>query len=974
MLSNTAYEVEVETKTRHEIEDKKQQLRQVVGGSYRDLISSADTIIDIAKSCDHLVGLVGDVQAGLGGLAGGLRERKTSTSEGESNTSYDRLYALGSRVKYLLDTPETIWGCLDSKDYLEASRRYVRSAEVHRALTGHSKHILARFPLLQHQWPLVKKFRSQIWDRAVDWLGSQGELSSEQLASTLLALSLLKPMDGAELLNTYLEARQRYIGQCLESAAAGNPDTDLDTLTVILGDVVVLVYRVVAQCGELFLQLPGVTAAPLLVKVLEQDDLGLQDLAFDTQAGPKSEAAAWKAVQAGVKDRLGTLSPQEVAAQCGAWLDRLSQHFRALGGRLLGSCSSGRDLLAAESGVQEALHAWQFQLDTDSAPAAAAGEPGSAAADAPPPTHALSWNDASQWVLGRPLGLWPLLLEHALVERAKELVARDFTTVVGEVTSLLGGALEEAEELPPAAPGSYQGLSWSDVVVLQPGTPPASAAAAGGAAGRRRRRGSRARRSSSGGAAAAGAGAAGAQAWLPQTERAVQVFDQQLGSALAAALDACYGAPNSSAGPAAEQALAAGAAGAGRKPSGGEYSAGRARVLEPFVQDRCTEAAQAIAAMLESRLGSLPDPPPPDTPSNVAASYAPTAQKTLLVGRFALAIAGRSTALRVILGPPEQWQQHAAGDAGGRGPSGSGSWGGLRLGLQAPSAGEQLLARRLGVGRGASGGLGGAPAPGAPQSAKLAEVQQRFRDLGLRAYSLWADWAAHGLSSALLSSLASDLALVADGPLRGWEETVVPPGAEGTPEAEGDLGGDAGDLGGPPAGEMRFWLPAAPSAAAMALAAGACREADNAGGHAVDEEAVSMLKWRLAGALLGALRSGLQPSGPLVGRGLSEKGVLQLLFDIRFLYDLLAGRGPVSITSSSADGPTGAASAVAARKRELSELEEELQALVDPIDWATYESYLYANKERFTARCQVCIYISLLVGLLGGGAYLVMVT
>ena len=26
---------------------------------------------------------------------------------------------------------------------------------------------------------------------------------------------------------------------------------------------------------------------------------------------------------------------------------------------------------------------------------------------------------------------------------------------------------------------------------------------------------------------------------------------------------------------------------------------------------------------------------------------------------------------------------------------------------------------------------------------------------------------------------------------------------------------------------------------------------------------------------------------------------------------------------------------------------------MDPIDWATYESYLYANKERFASRCQV---------------------
>ena len=71
-------------------------LCSLLAASHRDLISSADTIIDIAKSCDHLVSLVGDIQAGIGGLAGGLRERKTSTSEGEANTSYDRLY--GERV------------------------------------------------------------------------------------------------------------------------------------------------------------------------------------------------------------------------------------------------------------------------------------------------------------------------------------------------------------------------------------------------------------------------------------------------------------------------------------------------------------------------------------------------------------------------------------------------------------------------------------------------------------------------------------------------------------------------------------------------------------------------------------------------------------------------------------------------------------------------------------------------------------
>lgn len=124
------------------------------------------------------------------------------------------------------------------------------------------------------------------------------------------------------------------------------------------------------------------------------------------------------------------------------------------------------------------------------------------------------------------------------------------------------------------------------------------------------------------------------------------------------------------------------------------------------------------------------------------------------------------------------------------------------------------------------------------------------RSLGLQSYAIWANWAAQGVSSQLLASLRSDVALRADAPLRGWEETVV------SSEAGGDaaeelllLGGDAsrggggggasgragaaaggelaGEVGG--VGEMRFWLPAVPSPAAMEAAMGACREANHAG-------------------------------------------------------------------------------------------------------------------------------------------------
>jgi hypothetical protein len=37
-------------------------------------------------------------------------------------------------VKYLVDTPEKIWGCLDEHMYLEAAERYQRAREVHQLL------------------------------------------------------------------------------------------------------------------------------------------------------------------------------------------------------------------------------------------------------------------------------------------------------------------------------------------------------------------------------------------------------------------------------------------------------------------------------------------------------------------------------------------------------------------------------------------------------------------------------------------------------------------------------------------------------------------------------------------------------------------------------------------------------------------------------------------------------------------------
>jgi len=101
----------------------------------------------------------------------------------------------------------------------------------------------------------------------------------------------------------------------------------------------------------------------------------------------------------------------------------------------------------------------------------------------------------------------------------------------------------------------------------------------------------------------------------------------------------------------------------------------------------------------------------------------------------------------------------------------------------------------------------------------------------------------------------------------------------------------------------------------------------------------------------------------------SEKGVLQVLFDIRLLVDVLAGGpgasgggrsrgggssgggGDRSVAGAAAWAEAAAAAAAAAADAATAALVEEL----DPIDWATYESFLWRNERRAYHRCAVLL-------------------
>eukprot|EP00891_Asterochloris_glomerata_P007079 jgi/Astpho2/7079/Aster-x0305 len=149
------------------------------------------------------------------------------------------------------------------------------------------------------------------------------------------------------------------------------------------------------------------------------------------------------------------------------------------------------------------------------------------------------------------------------------------------------------------------------------------------------------------------------------------------------------------------------------------------------------------------------------------------------------------------------------------------------------------------------------------------------RQVSTASYETWATWAAAGLSLELAAALGKDPVFSATAVLKTWAETVV--------QQEADMGSGAV--------EMRFSLPAAASPAMLMLLLAACRELQRAGSFACSSTAVHLMSWELGRAIVAVLRMGLQPGG-LLANCLSEKGVLQLLFDVRFAQTVLASGKP----------------------------------------------------------------------------------
>nr|XP_020662380.1 conserved oligomeric Golgi complex subunit 1 [Pogona vitticeps] len=211
----------VERQLRAGIEGKREELRQMVGERYRDLIEAADTIAEMRLSAQHLLEAVQDLQQRRArGRSGAPAHPPAQRAAGRpAPESQERFYCLAAQIQLLLQIPEKIWSAMESSQYLYAAQLYLLCCHLHGLLqldTSGTRYspILARFPILARQVAAATHFRSTILQESKSLLKCQTVLD-QAVAEALCSAMLLEDSSPRQALADFLLARKSAVQQLL---------------------------------------------------------------------------------------------------------------------------------------------------------------------------------------------------------------------------------------------------------------------------------------------------------------------------------------------------------------------------------------------------------------------------------------------------------------------------------------------------------------------------------------------------------------------------------------------------------------------------------------------------------------------------------------------------------------------------------------------------------------------------------------
>ncbi|XP_059128029.1 conserved oligomeric Golgi complex subunit 1 [Peromyscus eremicus] len=420
----------LERQVRAEIEHKKEELRQMVGERYRDLIEAADTIGQMRRCAEGLVDAVRATDQYCARLrqAGSAAPRVPRAPQPQPAS--EKFYSMAAQIKLLLEIPEKIWSSMETSQHLQATQLYLLCCHLHSLLqldSSSSRYspILSRFPILIRQVAAASHFRSTILHESKMLLKCQN-VSDQAVAEALCSIMLLEESSPRQALTDFLMARKATIQKLLNQPHHGAG------IKAQICSLVELLATTLNQAHALFYTLPeGMLPDPslpcgLLFSTLEtitsQHPTGK---GFAVLHGEMRQCSRFRHLPASVMEfqpELRTLahpiSQEYLQDTLQKWIDMCNEDIKNGVTNLLLYVKSMKGL----AGIRDAI--WDL-LSNESA------------------SH--SWEVVCQRLLEKPLLFWEDLMQQLFLDRLQTLTREGFESISSSSKELLVSALQELE-------------------------------------------------------------------------------------------------------------------------------------------------------------------------------------------------------------------------------------------------------------------------------------------------------------------------------------------------------------------------------------------------------------------------------------------------------------------------------------------------------------------------------------------------
>ncbi|XP_051242796.1 conserved oligomeric Golgi complex subunit 1 isoform X2 [Dicentrarchus labrax] len=429
---NTEQIRRIERKVRGEIEQKKEELRQMVGERYRDLIDAADTIGEMRQCSESVVQSIQDMHQYCHRLKQGRASVGSSRQESQRQWQ-EKFYTMASQIKLLLEIPERIWSTMEASQYLQATQLYLLCCHLHSLLQleaatgGHYSPILARFPILVRQVATTGHFRSTILLDSRSLLRGRA-VSDQAIAEALVSTMLLEDSSPRQALADFLLARKASIHQLLNQPQHGaGIKAQVCSLVELLVTTLFQAYAVfylppeggprpgegALSCGMLFSILENVTSTTPAAK-------GRRVLQDETSTGSwfKYLPPSITEFQPTLRTLAQPIQREQLRDTLQQWINTCKEDICRGVGSLLVYVKSLKGLAAIRDTV------WDL-LSTDSI------------------SH--HWGAVCQRLLERPLAVWDDFLQQLFLKRLQAITKEETEAISMSSVQLLTSAVRDLE-------------------------------------------------------------------------------------------------------------------------------------------------------------------------------------------------------------------------------------------------------------------------------------------------------------------------------------------------------------------------------------------------------------------------------------------------------------------------------------------------------------------------------------------------